>query len=62
MGKSQCSALLGETLWCVLCRVRPPGGGRDPGGVGASGASEEPAHPRAEEDPQRGQLAVRTAF
>ena len=28
------------------------GGGRDPGGAGAAGASAEPAHSRVEKDPQ----------
>lgn len=37
----------------------PAGGGRDPGGAGAVGASAEPAHSWAEKDPQRGQFSVR---
>lgn len=41
----------------ILCAA---GGGGDPGGAGEVGASEEPAHPWAEEDPQWGQLSVRS--
>lgn len=38
-----------------VCRA---GGGGDPGGAGEAGASAEPAHPWAQENPQRGQLSV----
>lgn len=46
--------------WLTLACPGSAGGGGDPSRAGAVGARAEPSHPGAEEDTQRGQLAVRT--
>lgn len=50
------SVFIANVWGWLLCVA---GGGGDPGGAGEAGASAEPAHPWAEENPQRGQLSVR---